>query len=96
MITYPHRVYMNKKFCQPKKIFSQLHRIEGQVRSIEKMYAQKRSVEEIIRVVLAARASLDSVTRLLVNNEIKGCYDRQRLVKREELSKLINVLFNIT
>ncbi len=87
---------MNRKFCQPKKIFSQLHRIEGQVRSIEKMYAEKRNVEEIIRVVLAARASLDSVTRLLVNDKISGCYDRKMVVKKEELSKLIDVLFNIT
>ncbi|PWB38795.1 MAG: hypothetical protein C3F02_01755 [Parcubacteria group bacterium] len=87
---------MKKLVCQPKKIFAQLHRIEGQVRSIEKMYEQKRSVEEIIRVVLAARASLDSMTRLLVNDKINGCYDRKMVVKKEELSRLIDVLFDIT
>lgn len=87
---------MNNKYCQPAKILAQLHRIEGQVCSIEKMYNAKRSVDEIVRVVLAARASLDSVTRLLVANKINGCYDRKAVIKKEELLKLIDILFDIT
>lgn len=87
---------MSNKTCSPAKIVSQLHRIEGQVGAIEKMYKEKRDVEEIVRVVMAARASLDSVTRLLVNDKVNGCYDATKVIKKKELLKLINVLFNIT
>ncbi|PLX25132.1 hypothetical protein C0580_03150 [Candidatus Parcubacteria bacterium] len=87
---------MNKNICHPEKIVSQLHRIEGQVRAVEKMYNEKRDVEDIIRVVMAARASLDSVTRLLVDDKVSGCYDKSKVVKKKELLKLIDVFFNIT
>jgi len=86
---------MNKKVCNPEKITSHLHRIEGQVRSIEKMYNEKRDVEEIVRVVLAARASLDSVTKLLVNDKVNGCFGKKKDSKNE-LKKLINIFFKIT
>ena len=86
---------MTKK-CNPTKITNRLHRIEGQVRSIEKMYNDKRDIKEIVSVVMAARASLDSVTRLLVADKVNGCYDKHKIIKREELEKLINVLFDIT
>ncbi len=85
-----------KKVCCPEKVTAQLHRIEGQVRAIEKMYQEKRDIEEIIRVVLAARASLDSVTRLLVDDKVSGCYDTKGVVKKKELLKLIKVFFDIT
>ena len=86
---------MTKK-CNPTKITNRLHRIEGQVRSIEKMYNEKRDIKEIVSVVMAARASLDSVTRLLVADKVNGCYDKQKIVKREQLEKLISVLFHTT
>ena len=85
-----------KNNCDPKKIILQLHRIEGQVRAIEKMYNDKRDIEEIVRVVQAARSSLDSVTRLLVNDKVSGCYDGNRVVKKQELLKLVEVLFKNT
>lgn len=87
---------MNKKSCNPKKIISHLHRIEGQVRSIEKMYKEKRDVEEIVRVVLAARASLDSVTKFLVNDKVNGCFGNKKTTNKKELKKLINIFFKIT
>lgn len=87
---------MLKTNCEPGKIISQLHRIEGQVRSIETMYQEKRDIEEIIRVVKAARASLDSLTKLLVVDKLNGCYDRETMIKKKELTKLIDVLFDIT
>jgi DNA-binding FrmR family transcriptional regulator len=87
---------MSETKCEPGKIISQLHRIEGQVHSIESMYQAKRDIEEIIRVVKAARASLDSLTKLLVVDKLNGCYDKEVIIKRKELTKLIDVLFDIT
>lgn len=84
---------MSNLACHPKKICSQLHRIEGQIRAIEKMYDEKREVEEIVRVVLAARASLDSVTRLLITDKVNGCYQSKTGSKKKELNKLIEILF---
>lgn len=84
---------MKKEVCHPQKINSQLHRIEGQIRAIEKMYAEKREVEEIVRVVLAARASLDSMTRLLITDKVNGCYGSKTAGKKKELNKLIEILF---
>lgn len=80
----------------PNNISARLHRIEGQVRSIEKMYNEKRDVEEIIRVVKAARASLDSVSIELVEDKVSGCYDGKRVIDKKQLLKLIKILFNIT
>ena len=87
---------MNKKICNPEKIISHLHRVEGQVRSVEKMYKEKREVEEIVRVVLAARASLDSVTKLLVNDKASGCFGGKKITDKKELKKLIDIFFKIT
>lgn len=84
---------MNKQVCHPQKIYSQLHRIEGQIRAIEKMYGEKREVEEVVRVVMAARASLDSVTRLLITDKVNGCYQSGGKSKKKELNKLIEILF---
>ncbi|MBT4209689.1 MAG: metal-sensing transcriptional repressor [Candidatus Komeilibacteria bacterium] len=85
-----------KKTCKPERIVSQLHRIEGQVRAVEKMYNEKRNIEDIICQVKAARASLDSVTKLLVDDKVSGCYDGSRVAKKKELLKLIDVLFDVT
>lgn len=86
---------LQKNSC-PDKITARLHRIEGQVRSIEKMYNEKRDVEEIIRVAKAARSALDSVTMSLVEDKVSGCYDGGKLIDKKQLVKLTKILFNIT
>jgi len=85
-----------KKACCPEKIIFQLHRIEGQVRSVEKMYNEKRSIEEIARVIKAARASMDSLSKALIDDKISGCYDGKKVASKNEVSKLINILFDIS
>lgn len=85
-----------KKACCPEKIISQLHRIEGQIRSVEKMYSEKRDIEEIARVIKAARASMDSLSKSLIDDKISGCYDGKKVIDKKELSKLISVLFDVT
>lgn len=87
---------MKKQVCQPAKIIAQLHRIAGQVKAIEKMYNEARPVEEIIRVVLAARASLDSVAKNLISAKLNGCYRGQSTPKRREILDLIDTFFTHT
>ena len=87
---------MTWRKCKPERIISQLHRIEGQIRAIERMYNDKRDIEDIICQVKASRASLDSVTKLLVDDKVSGCYDGQKVIKKQELDKLVKVLFDTT
>lgn len=87
---------MKVQACQPQKIVSQLHRINGQVKAIENMYNEKRSVEEIIRVVFAARASLDAVAKNLIAAKLNGCYQGQTITKRKEVLALIDTFFKHT
>lgn len=82
--------------CDPQKIIAQLHRIIGQVQAIEKMYEERRDLEEIVRVVLAARASLDSVSRMLITDKVKGCFDGTKITKSDDLVKLVDTLFKTT
>ena len=54
-----------------------------------------RNIEEIVQVVLAARASLDSVTKMLITNKVQGCFDGSKVTQPEDLVKLINTLFKL-
>ena len=85
----------NQEICNPKKILAHLHRICGQVEAVEKMYQEKRDLEEIVRVVLAARASLGSVTKLLIADKVNGCFDGKKITNKKDLNKLVDILFDI-
>jgi len=84
-----------KQNCDPQKILAHLHRICGQVEAIEKMYQEKRDLEEIVRVALAARASLGSVTKLLINDKVSGCFDGKQVTDKKEMGKLVDILFDV-
>ncbi len=86
---------MQKQSCDPQKIFTRLHKVEGQVRAIEKMYQEKREVEEIVRVVLAARASLGALTKMLINEKVHGCFDGKQVTQKKDLEKLVDILFDV-
>ena len=55
------------------KIFVQLKRIRGQIDGLTNMYQDKRACIDIVRQILAARNSLNRVTRDLLTNEAKRC-----------------------
>ncbi|MBP9802051.1 metal-sensitive transcriptional regulator [Patescibacteria group bacterium] len=86
---------MQTQTCDPQKILTRLHKVEGQVRSIEKMYQEKREVEEIVRVVLAARASLGALTKMLINEKVHGCFDGKQITNKKDLEKLVDILFDV-
>lgn len=86
---------MQNKSCDPQKILAHLHRIEGQVKAISNMYEEKRGIEEIIPQVLAARASLGAVTKLLINDRVHGCLGGKTLDSKKDLEKLVDILFDV-
>lgn len=81
--------------CEPEKIKAHLHRIEGQVKAITTMYEEKRAIEDIVPQVLAARASLGAVTKLLINEKVHGCFDGKQVDSKKDLEKLVDILFDV-
>lgn len=52
----------------------QLHRARGQVDGIERMIAEDRYCAEIITQITAARASLQTVAKALLEAHLKSCH----------------------
>ena len=57
------------------QIRSRLHRIEGQVRGIRTMYEQGRPCVEVLDQVAAARAALESVGLVILNDHVDRCLE---------------------
>jgi CsoR family transcriptional regulator, copper-sensing transcriptional repressor len=56
-----------------KRIGSRLHRIEGQVRGIQKMVEEDRYCIDVLTQVNATRAALESVALLLLADHTEHC-----------------------
>jgi CsoR family transcriptional regulator, copper-sensing transcriptional repressor len=56
-----------------KKIANRLHRIEGQVRGIEKMVAEDRYCIDILTQVAAVKTALDSLSLQLLEDHVSHC-----------------------
>ena len=52
-----------------------LHRIEGQVKGIKTMYEEGRPCVEILDQVAAARAALESVGLLILDDHVNRCFE---------------------
>lgn len=52
-----------------------LHRIEGQVKGIRTMYEEGRPCVEVLDQVAAARAALESVGLLILNDHVDRCLE---------------------
>ena len=70
------------------KVEKRVNRIVGQLRGIEKMAQQKRTVEEILQQISAVKKAIDGLTKELVVSDI-GSYipdekkkDFERMVER--------------
>lgn len=56
-----------------KSLIRRLRRIQGQLQGIERMLDEGRDCPELITQLLAARAALDQVGRLLLEKELERC-----------------------
>ncbi len=56
-----------------KSLTRRLHRVQGQLQGIERMLDEERNCPELITQLLAARAALDQVGRLLLEKEMERC-----------------------
>lgn len=54
-------------------LLSRLNRVEGQVRGIKGMLERDAYCDDVLNQIAAARAALDSVSKLVLENHIRGC-----------------------
>lgn len=65
-------------------LMSRLKRIEGQIRGIQGMLAEKRSCDEILLQLAAVQSALRSVTALLLEGHMETCVKTCALEERDE------------
>ena len=83
---------------EKEALVKRLHRIEGQVRGIEKMVSDDRYCIDIINQVRAVRAALDKVEQEILHDHLQHCVahafhagsDRDRQVKIDELLEVLD------
>ncbi|HIZ17059.1 MAG TPA: metal-sensing transcriptional repressor [Firmicutes bacterium] len=56
-----------------KSLISRINRIEGQVRGIKGMVESNAYCDDILTQISAARAALDAVSRLILENHMHTC-----------------------
>lgn len=79
--------------CDNKDFLDRIHRIKGQVAALETMYDEKRSAQDIVQQIVAVRASLSSVAKLIVEAEVKGCLPSD--TSATPVAKLVDTLFKV-
>jgi DNA-binding FrmR family transcriptional regulator len=71
-----------------EQIQGRLRRVEGQVKAIQRMIAERRDCHAIAQQMSAARAALDRATVQLMTSSMAQCLRPNGHVDDEELSRL--------
>ena len=80
--------------CDNKGYTDRIHRIAGQINALEHMFEEQRSAQEIVQQIVAARASLSSLAKFIVDAEVKGCLPHDS--SSEPVAKLVDSLFKVS
>lgn len=54
-------------------LVTRLNRVEGQIRGIKGMIEKDTYCDDILHQITAARSALDSISKLVLENHIRGC-----------------------
>ena len=54
-------------------LITRLNRVEGQVRGIKGMIEKDAYCDDVLNQISAAQAALNSISKLILENHIKGC-----------------------
>lgn len=54
-------------------LIKRMNRIEGQIKGVKNMMSKQAYCDDILQQISAARAALDSVSRVLLESHIKTC-----------------------
>ncbi|OGO04913.1 MAG: hypothetical protein A2Y73_06085 [Chloroflexi bacterium RBG_13_56_8] len=75
---------------EENEILARLHRVEGQIRGIQRMIQEDRACEDIVTQLMAARAALDRTGLIIVTDHIERCLaDPSGQTNRDQLQRVI-------
>ena len=75
-----------------EELLGRLRRIEGQIRGVQTMIKEQRDCEEILTQIMAARAALEQVAVVLVNEYLGECINHlETQADREKLLRTISL-----
>lgn len=79
-------------------VIKRLRRVEGQIKGIQKMVDEEKFCGDILIQVAAARAALNSVGGLILENYMKNCLKDYLQGESEEsaLDKLVDIMIKYT
>lgn len=77
-----------------KDIQARLRRIEGQIKGIEKMVDNEVCCKDILIQVAAARAAINKVGTIVLENYAKGCFecDSENKEQSQKIEELVTTL----
>ncbi|WP_026893951.1 metal-sensitive transcriptional regulator [Clostridiisalibacter paucivorans] len=79
-------------------VIKRLRRIEGQIKGIQRMVSQNKCCPDILVQVAAARAALNKVGGIILENHMKDCIKNSVELEDndQELDKLIDTILKYT
>jgi hypothetical protein len=75
-----------ERLLEKKNLIHRLHRIEGQIRGIQKMIQEDRDCLDIITQVSASLSALENVSLIILEQHIKGYLKNIKKNSKEEES----------
>ncbi|HZS85932.1 MAG TPA: metal-sensitive transcriptional regulator [Chloroflexota bacterium] len=78
-----------------QNIQERLARIEGQVRGISKMVAERRPCDQVLMQIMAARAALEKVAAAVVSSSIDECLSLPPEEARKVIGRSISMLTQV-
>lgn len=76
----------------PKKLLDRLARVEGQVRGVRNMLESGRTCEDVLTQLLAARASLERASLIMIERHLRDCVVGPEELGDERWAKLHEAL----
>jgi DNA-binding FrmR family transcriptional regulator len=77
------------------EITNRLKRIEGQIRGLQRMVGEQRDCEAILTQLMAARAALDRVGLLVVDDFVQECVlSADGAVARQRVNRVLELVFS--
>lgn len=87
-----------EKEARKTKVQAHLHRIIGQLQGLERMIEEKKDCQQVINQLMAARASLEKLGILILQDESSVCFVGKSNSKKKlkDLEKITSSLFKLT
>ena len=78
-----------------EEIDRRLKRVEGQIRGLQRMVEQERECEAVLTQLMAARAALDSVALMIVENHMKECLaSGDAELAQQRMRRMLEMIFS--